>query len=252
MGDIFLPADAAEAQRRRVMSEATDEMTRVVKAVPKMVAVADLGGARVHAAAGMLRRALELLEAARSADQGAATAPVVELALRSIFEITTRARHLLVCPDGPDEFVRMCRDYENRQQKAAKDSGHPAAGLPDFLTNALVGQTDKSTPRNLRQVCQALDVHDGRAASDPNSAEYRYVLLYGWLSNSATHAGLASINRFSRQENGVLHMVDHPEPLTKGWPVYIAAAYVGHLALDVFRAFDLPTDDLEEAGVMLA
>lgn len=233
------------------MSAATDEMVRIVKAaVPKMVATADLDGARVHASAGMLRRALELLDAARSVDQ-VAGAPLVELALRSIFEITCRARFLLVCVDGPDEFVRMCRSYEKRQAHAARDTGNQTAGLPPFLVTALAGHTATASPRNLRQVCDLLDAHDGRASTDRYSAARRYVLFYGWLSNSATHAGLSSINRFSREEDGVLHMILNPEPLTSGWPVHLAAASVGHLATDVFQAFDLPTDELEAAGVTL-
>jgi hypothetical protein len=248
---FWLPDKAAHVHMRADVDAAIDAMTLVVTtALPSIVAVATLDGARRHTAAALLFRALELLGAARRADAGASAAPVVELACRSIFEISIRGRYLLACDPDNDEFVRMCHYYSDREGKLALASGNPSLGLPRFLEQA-IASTKAKQPRNLLDLCAAIDRTEGRARSDEFSAQAGYVVLYQWLSNSAAHAGLSALKRLTIEEGGVLHLNPTPPPLTTAWPIPIVAAFVGELAQAVFTALDLPGADLVATSVSL-
>lgn len=251
MPDLWLFPDDADQVRRAEVNAAIDNMIGVVQAaVPKMVEVANLDGARRHAAAGFLRRAIELLDAARRADNGSSTAPVVELAARSIFELTCRARYLLLCDKAEDEFIRMCHDHVVREGKLGRATANPTPGLPSFLASAIAG-TDPKEPRDLWTICESLDEKEKRDEDDVYSARASYNLIYRWFSNSAAHAGLSATKRFAKQEDGILLMIPSPEPLTTHWPVPVVAAFVGELARTVFESLDLPVDKLLATEVAL-
>jgi hypothetical protein len=122
--------------------------------------------------------------------------------------------------------------------------------LPDYLA-ALVDPKRRRKPRNLWDICKTLDEVDQRPMTDAYSARASYTTLYQWLSNAAAHGGLGAVRRFTRAEQGVLHIVDRPEPMTTHWPIPVIAAHVGELAVVVLEAFDLNADAVRESGVVL-
>ena len=251
MSELWLFNDTATAVQRERASAAIDKMARAADSVrPKLVQVANVDGARVQTTAALLQRVLELLAAARVADGVAGARPVVELTVRTGFELTCRARFLLSSPDASDEFVSMVTDFFHKDSALARKIGQQSAPLPPFLA-ALVDATSRRQPRNLWRVCEALDKLEGRSEADPWSARASYVMLYQWMSNAAAHGGLGSIRRFTREEQGVLHLVERPEPLTTRWLIPIFAAHVGELAYLVLEAFGIPPDEIRASGVML-
>ncbi len=250
MPEIWLSNQAATSTQREQVANAIDDMERAVASeTPRLVQVANADGALLATAAAMLHRALELLAAARSADRVESNRPAVELTVRSTFEVTCRGRFLIVSPDAQEEFTAMVIDFW-RSEKAITDKiGRAIVPLPDYLA-ALVDQR-KRKPRNLWEICEALDDADRRMITDPYSARASYTTLYQWLSNAAAHGGLAALRRFTRVEHGVLHILDHPDPLTTHWPIPVIAAHVGELAAVVFEAFGLDADAIRRTGVVL-
>lgn len=238
-----------EATRQMVLDRVANLVSAVRVAVPDLTAATTLDGARRHAAASMLMRSIELLEAALSIENIPAARSSIELTVRSTFEVTTRARFLLAVEAGHDEFVRMCRDADDRDSKLADKSGYAYPGLPAWLSELL--PEEAKAPRNLWQICESLDMAEGRAIEDRYSARAGYQLLYSWLSNSAAHAGLSAMKRFAIEIHGTLHLIPAPEPLTTHWPVPIVAAHVGELALRVFEAFHVDDATLRALEVRL-
>jgi hypothetical protein len=251
VADLFLPIDVITDRTRRQVDAAIDQMVQaVVEKRELLVQIANAVGARKHAAAAMLQRALELLAAARVADRYEGTRPVVELAARTTFEVTTRARFLLSSPQGDDEFTGMVTDFSKKDKQLARAIHKDAAPLPDFLL-PLVDPTGKKAPKDLWSICDALDKLDGRTEGDHYSARGSYDILYRWLSNAAAHGGLGAIRRFTRSENGVLHLVGSPEALTSHWPIPLIAAHIGELAVAVFESCEIPSDVVRASGVVL-
>lgn len=251
MSEFWLFNDTATAVQRERASRAIDQMVRAADAArPRLVQVANVDGARLQTAAAILQRALELLAAARAADRAAGARPAVELTVRTGFELTCRARFLLLSPDAAGEFVAVVTDFFSKDSALARKIGQQSVPLPPFLL-ALVDTTSKKQPRNLWRICAALDKIEGRNETDPWSARASYVTLYQWMSNAAAHGGLGAIRRFTREEQGVLHLVERPDPLTTHWPIPVFAAHVGELALAVLEAFGLPPDEIRASGVIL-
>jgi len=207
----------------------------------------DIDGARRMTAVAYLMRGAEVLQ---SAHQNRDARPLVELAVRPIYEFACRGRHLLVHPDGAEEFTRVCHELVELENRRAPALGTSAPGLPAFLQSVLA--QPKKPPRDMWSIAHALDDHDQRGEDDRFSARRGYHVLYGALSASAVHAGLQSIKRFTAvRDDGCLHLAPHPPALTTGWPVPVAAAWLGELAHDVFRDFGLDTNPLDECGVRL-
>jgi hypothetical protein len=249
--ELWVPTGAATAVQRQKVNRAIDDMVQAVEAAcPKLVQLANVEGARRETAAALLLRALELLASARAADKaGPAARPAVELTVRSGFEVTCRGRFLVLSPNASDEFVRLVSDFARKDKAIAKKIRQQPAPLPPFL--AAIVDPDPKKPHDLWAICVALDKIEGRSVEDTYSARACYVPLYQWMSNAAAHGGLGSVRRFTREEHGVLHLVQQPKPMTTHWPIPIFAGHVGELARVVLSVFEQPTEELTSTGVVL-
>jgi hypothetical protein len=94
---------------------------------------------------------------------------VVELAVRTTFEVTTRARFLLGSPQADDEFACMVSDFSRKDKQLPKAIQQQAAPLPEFLV-PLVDPAGKMAPGDPRSICDALDNMNGRFEGDHFSA----------------------------------------------------------------------------------
>lgn len=212
---------------------------------PGLVADADAAGLRLATSAALLFRGLELLDAARASEQRP-RGPAAELLMRSAIEVVLRGRYLLVCPDGSDEYARLLGDYLRRGEAHSTTTGFTFRGVAPWVLDVVEPST--KPPRDLAAIARALDKVSGREAANEWSATWLYEWLYRWLSNSAEHAGISAVGRFI-----VRHDVVNPTPpplSERRWHIVIAGQ-LGELARELYSAFGVPTDVLDNLGVRL-
>jgi hypothetical protein len=245
---IYIPSSAAAEVAEGQLAEAISSFIRVTReGLSEIVAPRTLDGSRTATAAAYLARGLVLLE---EGEECSSARNLSELGLRVIFELATRGRYLIVHPDGSDEYLRMLGALLKSEEKHSKALGTLAPGLPPFLASE-VSRTGKK-PRDLASIARELDDIDGRSKDDPHSARKGYAVIYGPVSDSAVHASLQMVKRFSSGDGGVLTITTNPPPLLTGRPLVVAAGRLGDLALDVFDSFDLNSDALRATGVRSA
>ncbi len=156
MVELCVPTDAARGVERQRVNRALDAMVAAVEAAsPKLVQLANVDGARLQTAAALLKRALELLAAARAADQAAAARPAAELTVRTGFEVTCRGRFLVPSPQASDEFVRLVSSDQGRGAGEARPAAaSTAAHLPRHSRRPVCEATTRSVG-DLRSTRQA-------------------------------------------------------------------------------------------------
>lgn len=225
----------------------------------ELCAPLDADGFRRSTAAALLFRGLELLGALRACD-GDDRRPARELLLRSTVEVALRGRFLLG-PLGDDELTRTAAWFLFKGAKKANNLKTTFGGLsPEFVTAVLpevATEPSKATEKptvpeswDLFSVATALDKDAKFDRTARGSAVEAYHALYAPLSDSAVHAGIAALRRFTVTTEGKACVVAHPEPLLTGPRLHlIAAGLLGDLALEVFAAFDLSTAALVETDV---
>lgn len=230
----------------------------------ELVGQPDADGFRRIVAAALLFRGLELLGAARACNTQM-LGPAGELVLRTAVEVALRGRFLL-SPDGGDELFRMTVHFLKHGAKTAAGLQAEFGGVgSEFL--AAVGvepaqgplrsemgepslPVGSKRPRDLFAVAQALDARAGLGQDDNRSAVRIYRMLYGPLSDSVVHGGLAALRRFTELREGLAVISHEPQPLTSGRRFHvIVGGLLGDLAREVFVAFDLPTSRLDEIGI---
>ena len=99
-------------------------------------------------------------------------------------------------------------------------------------------------PRDIAALATQLDGLDGRLPGEEYSLTFFYRLLHKFVSNTGSHANLASLKRHTRREGQVLSIEREPAPIFSVPPTLASAALVQDLAADVFGAFGLPADGL--------
>ncbi len=251
---LWLPPEAAdEAEKRRFLQNLDEFADLVDAATPQLVAVPNIGGYREHTSAALLVRGVELLRSCLAAGRDADE--VVLLGTRTIFEVSCRGRFLLVSTDAAEEFARMAYRFVEWEAREAKRVGQTPPGLPEDLVSALPSWASLETKngkivlRDLFAIATALDSHDGYAEDEQFSSRRAYRIIYGWLSEAATHAGLGALRRHTERRGGVLAIVPSPDPLTTSYPLGVAAAWLGELAEDVFSTSGIDTTALDSLGI---
>ena len=249
--DALLDAFDATVRRRR----------------PDLTAPVDAEGFRRVTAAALLFRGLELLSAGRAC-RGQVFAPAAELVLRSATEAALRGRFLLG-PTGGDELIRMTGDFIRRGTRLAEVLGTEFGGMSSAFLAAVAPSNKEGgeqaaedpngkpatrpKPRNLYEISKALDLQNGLSEDHRASSVRAYRVFYGALSESAAHSGLAALRRFTEMRNGRAAVTAKPEPLTGDRRLHlIVGGLLGELARELFMAFGIATDDLDELGVRLA
>lgn len=221
-------------------NERVDTQTSVIRsAVDRMAVVKGEEGARHSAAAALLLRAVDLLEEVRSATMAST---LQHLGIRTAFELSVVGRYFLVAEGGHDEFVRRFNDSVHSESQLAAMFEFESPGPPDFLEHLI--NPNAKPPRPLRQLAQDLDAIDGYPADSRYSAESCYGLLHKHVSNMMSHANLASVKYHVDRDGDVLFVRVAKDVTDKVAPTMIVACFIGELADDVFRAFDLPIDGL--------
>jgi len=242
---LYLTDSAAEELSEERLSLAIAAFVTIARAgLDQIIAPRTLDGSRTTTAAVYLARGLVLLE---EGEANPDARNLGELGLRTIFEVATRGRHLLVHPDGPEEYLRLLGALLKSERKHSKALRTNASGLPPFLATEVPADTKK--PRDLASIARDLDDVDERSVDDPHSAQRGYVVIYGPVSDSATHASLQMVKRYSSGDGGVLTVKTNPPPLLTGRPLVVAAGRLGDLALDVFATFDIDQAELRATGV---
>lgn len=231
--ELFLSRDTLDRAQTEVLFEGVDRLIVAVRAMPDLLAVANLDGAREMTAAMELMRGIQLLTECR---EHASARSLQELASRPIFECAARGRYLLVHTDGPDEFKRMCVDLVAREQAhATRIPDVIPAGLPAFLDGQIPEEAMK--PLSLETIAKRLDRDVDHLTADAELSSTRAYAIFGaGISDSAIHAGLSAMKRFSVNEGGLLQLTP-PRPLMTRNPAMLAAAWLGDLALDVAARF---------------
>jgi hypothetical protein len=143
----------------------------------------------------------------------------------------------------------MCADYVRREQQLGAVVDVDPQGLPAFIAD--IGASTSKPPCDLWAIAEHLDGLDDRSEDDAYSARHGYRIFYGWMSTSAVHASLHAIKRFVRKENGQLVINTDVEPMTTGWPIPVGAAWLGELAHEVFRKFEVDATTLTATGIRL-
>lgn len=194
-------------------------------------------------------RAVEVLVPARSAQAGPERV-LMEIAVRTIFECVVRGRYLLRSGRAHAEFVALLVDYQRNRERIGEKWSSTPAGLPAFLAHLVPSPLPKKPkPLDLWQMCTELDKIDDRPVEDPYSSRASYGMFYQWISNTTTHAGLESISRFVKEEQGVLHLRRQPDGATSANLATIMSAHVADLTADVLEAFDQSSDVITDLHI---
>lgn len=251
---LWLPPEAAHEREQRRFLRRLDQFADVVdEAAPKLVAVPNLEGYREHTAAALVVRGIELLRSCLAAGEGADE--VVLLGARSVFEIACRGRFLLVAPGRENEFGRMAYRFAEWEAREAERVGQTPPGLPSTLVDSLPTRSSLATKKgaivlkDLYAIATGLDSVDGYAEEDQFSSRQGHRIIYGWLSEAATHAGLGALRRHTTTRDGMLSIVPSPPPLTTGYPLVVAATWLGEAAVEVFKVFQIGVQPLVELGI---
>lgn len=225
--------------RDQAMTLVDEVQGAVDNAVDRLAAVADAKGGRLMTAAAFMLRANDLLRSARAVEH---EIEVCALSLRSVVELSIVGRYLVAGPDAADEFAARISSAHDEETKLAAQIGSANAPLPQFLQ--AVAASSPRGPRSLADLAKELDGIDGREPGAEGSLLYMYRLLYKYPSNALTHANALSIKRYTDRHGDALLLHRPTQPVIGTPNVLAAACLINDLARDVFRALQVPTDEL--------